>query len=282
MQVGIVGTGNMGRVIIEALIESGAICPSNLTITNRSIEKAKKIKEKYTQINLRYSNEEVIRHSDLVFICVKPHDVFSVIQENKHSFTEEKCVVSITSPVSVNQLQSLLNCSCARFIPSITNRALSGVSLLTYGSLCTEKWKKELTGLVQDISKPVAINENVTRVASDIVSCGPAFFSYLTQRFIDAAVEVTDIDKETATILASEMLVGLGELLKKDIYTLPTLQEKVCVKGGVTGIGIAVLEKELGDVFEKLFLATQEKFEDDIAGTKSQIRSLIDSFFIST
>ncbi|MCA1057981.1 late competence protein ComER [Rossellomorea aquimaris] len=270
MKVGIIGTGNMGKIIIEALIESNAISPSHLHITNRSLKKAENIQEKFHKVNVDHSAEEVISSSDLIFICVKPHDVYDVIQENKKSFSKEKCVVSITSPVSVGQLESLLPCSCARFIPSITNRALSGVSLLTYGSGCSDKWRWELTKLARHISTPVVIDENVTRVASDIVSCGPAFFSYVTQRFINAAVEVTEIDSETATVLASEMLVGLGDLLKKNIYTLPTLQEKVCVKGGVTGIGISVMERELGDVFEKLFEATQEKFVDDIEGTKSQ------------
>ncbi|WP_175990973.1 late competence protein ComER [Bacillus sp. Marseille-Q1617] len=269
MKVGIIGTGNMGKVIIEAFIESKAISPSDLNMTNRTLKKAKEIQEKNGG-NVMNSNKEVIKSSDIVFVCVKPHDVYRVIEENKDSFTRDKCVVSITSPVSVDQLQSIIPSSCARFIPSITNRALSGVSLLTFGSHCSEGWKRELTTLAKHVSAPVVINEDITRVASDIVSCGPAFFSYLTQRFINAAVEVTEIDSETATVLASEMLVGLGDLLKKDIYTLPALQEKVCVKGGVTGKGIAVMEKELGEVFEKLFQATQEKFEDDLTETRSQ------------
>ena len=107
-------------------------------------------------------------------------------------------------------------------------------------------------------------------MASDIVSCGPAFYSYLTQRFIQAAVHETKIDQETATILASEMLIGLGELLRKGYYTLPTLQDKVCVKGGITGEGIKVLENEIGDMFEKVFQATHLKFEDDLAKIKEQ------------
>ena len=76
--------------------------------------------------------------------------------------------------------------------------------------------------------------------------------------------------KNKATILASEMLIGLGELLRKGYYTLPTLQEKVCVKGGITGEGIEVLEKELGNIFEHLFQATHLKFEDDLADIKKQ------------
>ncbi|MSO01218.1 pyrroline-5-carboxylate reductase dimerization domain-containing protein, partial [Bacillus paralicheniformis] len=145
--------------------------------------------------------------------------------------------------------------SSARVIPSITNRALAGVSLVTYGDHCSKEWQESIQWLFEQISVPTIIEEKITRVASDIVSCGPAFFSYLTQRFIDAAVKETKIDNDTATKLASEMLIGLGELLRQGHYTLPTLQEKVCVKGGVTGEGIKVLEKEIGDMFEHLFQA---------------------------
>ena len=121
-----------------------------------------------------------------------------------------------------------------------------------------------MANLFTKISIPVTIDEKITRVASDIVSCGPAFFSYLLQRFILAAVNETEIDVNTATVMASEMIVGLGELLRQGHYTLPSLQEKVCVKGGITGEGIKILESELGDVFEHLFQATHEKFHDDL------------------
>ncbi len=270
MKVGIVGTGNMGKIIIEAFIESGAISPSNLNITNRTIEKAEEIQKIHENIRVLPNNADIIKQSDLVFLCVKPHDIYSVIKENEDLFTEDKCVVSITSPISLEQLDSVLSCSTARIIPSITNRALSGVSLVTFGNQCTTHWKEKLYEITEKISTPVEIDQSITRVSSDIVSCGPAFFSYLTQRFIQAAVSETEIDQETATTLASEMLIGLGELLQKGIFTLPTLQEKVCVKGGVTGVGIAVMEQELGDVFEKLFQGTHDKFEEDINQTKSQ------------
>jgi competence protein ComER len=66
------------------------------------------------------------------------------------------------------------------------------------------------------------------------------------------------------------MIVGLGELLKQGHYTLTSLQEKVCVKGGITGEGIKILENELGEVFEHIFQATQAKFKEDLDKVESQ------------
>lgn len=270
MKIGMIGTGNMGRILIEALMDSTAVSPAEMIITNRTMAKASQIKDKYPGIQLGKNAEEVASQSDLLFICVKPMDIMGVLQKTQPYLTAEKCLVSITSPVRTDQLEKHVDCSVVRAIPSITNRALAGVSLITYGEKSTDVWKQRLESLFKNISIPVEINDSITRVASDIVSCGPAFFSYLLQRFIMAAVKETGIDEATATKLASEMIIGLGELLKQEHYTLPTLVAKVCVKGGITGEGIDVLERELGDVFEHLFQATNHKFEEELEKTGQQ------------
>lgn len=270
MKVGIIGTGNMGRILVEALIDGKAVSPSSVVITNRTLSKALEIRQNYRDIQVEEHSEEIAKQAELIFVCVKPIDMFSCIQKIHPYLTKEHCVVSITSPINLEQLEAVLPCSAVRAIPSITNRALAGVSLLTFGERCEEHWKMRLQEMFQRLSTPIQIEEDITRVSSDIVSCGPAFFTYLTRRFINAAVTETRIDEETATKLASEMLIGLGELLKKEFYTLPTLQEKVCVKGGVTGEGIKVLEREIGDVFEQVFQATHAKFYEDKEEIKKQ------------
>ncbi|MCD4838558.1 late competence protein ComER [Neobacillus sedimentimangrovi] len=270
MNVGIIGTGNMGRILIEAFIEGKAISPSSIMITNRTIAKALLLKDIYKDIKIGANDIEVAAVSDVIFICVKPLDVFKVIDRINPFLTKEKCLISITSPISTSQIERKVPCSVMRIIPSITNRALAGVSLFTLGENCSDYWKVEMEKIMSKVSVPIYIDDKLTRVASDIVSCGPAFFSYLIQSFIKAAVNETKIDEKTATNLASHMLVGMGELLKQGHYTLPSLQEKVSVKGGITGEGIKVMEKELGNMFEHVFQATHDKFQEDLEKVELQ------------
>lgn len=270
MKIGIIGTGNMGRILAEALIDGNAVSPSSMMITNRTIAKALDIQKIYPGLAIGQNAIEVAENSDAIFICVKPHNMLDVLERINPVLNKDKCIISITSPISVEQIERKVDCSVMRIIPSITNRALAGVSLFTYGTRCSSEWRNALNALFKKVSVPVEIEENVTRVASDIVSCGPAFFSHLVQSFISAAVKETEIDQETATVLASEMLIGLGELLSKNHYTLPTLQEKVCVKGGITGEGIKVLDSETGDMFEKIFKATHKKFEEELVKVQEQ------------
>ncbi|MFD3447666.1 late competence protein ComER [Microbacteriaceae bacterium 4G12] len=273
MNIGIIGTGNMGKILIDAWIDAHAVEPSCFTIINRTVAKASHIKKQYSPVHIGKTIEEVIERSDLIVICVKPLEIYPILQQTAALFTKEKCLLSITSPIQVEQLESIVSCSVARVIPSITNRALAGVSLCTFGKTCSQEWKDQVLALFQPISTPVVIEEEITRVASDIVSCGPAFFSYLLQRFINAAVHETKITEDEAITLASGMIIGMGKLLEKDIFTLPTLQEKVCVKGGITGEGIKVLEQELGDVFEHLLQRTHAKYSEEVQKINKQFKN---------
>ncbi|MGE7601150.1 late competence protein ComER [Peribacillus sp. NPDC097675] len=269
-KIGVIGTGNMGTILIEAWLEADILEPADLIITNRTLSKAAALKEKHHGIQLATSTAELIQKADLIFLCVKPLQIHSLLQDIKHHIKKEQVLISITSPLSVAQLEAEVEGPCARFIPSITNRVGSGVSLLSFSEKCTDEMRKLLHDLASSISEPIIIENDITRVASDIVSCGPAFFSFLAQAFIEGAVDTTKIDKKTATTLTGNMLIGLGELLGKGIYTLPTLQEKVCVKGGITGEGIKVLEAETGEMFHHLFHATHEKFAEDLEEVEKQ------------
>lgn len=260
MKIGFIGTGNMGTILIEALLESEAVKPSQLYLFNRTKEKALRIQQKFETIHVVDEVDVISKYCDCIFVCVKPHQIPEVLEAIKNNLIQEQCIVSITSPVTVEELELLVPCQVARIIPSILNRALTGASLMTFGDRLSDVWKRTLTEVFSHISKPIEMEENITRISSDIVSCGPAFFSYLAERMMEAAVKKSNITKEEALFLTTEMLIGLGELLKQKHYTLPTLIEKVCVKNGITGEGISVLESHLDGVFEEMFTKTNDKF----------------------
>jgi len=264
MQIGFIGTGSMGRILIEAFIEANTFLPSDIHVSNRTFSKAKELAEAYTGLHAHPSNISVAEEAQILFLCVKPLEFKKVIDEISPVVRPQQIIVSITSPVEIKDLEFLLPAKIAKIIPSITNSAKSGASLMVAGERLHEEEKILLYNIMNTISHPIWIDEKFTRVSSDIVSCGPAFMSYLLQRFIESAVEETGISKETATDLASCMFIGMGELLSQNRFSLTTLQERVCVPGGVTGAGLRILENEVKDMFNQLFRETHHKFDEDI------------------
>src|SRR5699024_5275245 len=129
-----------------------------------------------------------------------------------------------------------------------------------FGYKCAKKYQDYLLKICSTFSTPREVSEENIRISSDIVSCGPAFLSFILRNMIDDAIKVSKLNEEDATLLVSEMLFGIGELIKQDHYSFQTLENKVCVKGGITGEGLQVLNDELTGVFEKVYKQTNEKF----------------------
>lgn len=277
MHIGFIGTGSMGTILIEAFIESGAVPPAHIIASNRTPEKLRALASKHTALRTG-TNTVVAQEADVLFLCTKPLEYRTVLDEIQHDLTPDKLLLSVTSSVNVQQLEAYTPCKVARAIPSITNTALSGASLVTFGSRFHDADRTRLITLLSAISTPIEIEEQDTRISSDIVSCGPAFFSFLLQRFIDSAVAKTTLTEEQATKLITEMIIGLGRLLEDGRFSLPALQAKVCVPGGVTGIGLHVLDKETRDVFLHLIEATHRKFDVDVLEVKEMFADKKNSF----
>ncbi|MDL4841476.1 late competence protein ComER [Aquibacillus rhizosphaerae] len=271
MKWGVIGTGNMGEILIDSWMTSQVIMEDELFITNRTISKAYDIQERYPGVNVCPELEQLIECVDIIYICVKPLEIYPLLNNLYSSLRSDQCIVSITSPYSVERLEQFVPCQVARMIPSITNRAVAGVTLATFGNSISKEMRGYLLQSSRIYSTPEIIEDNVTRISSDIVSCGPAFFGFLAEQYITAASEETHINKEVATKLTEKMFIGFGKLLEDGYYTLPELIEKVCVKGGVTGEGIKAMESNLGELFTYLIAATHDKYNEDIAKISKQI-----------
>lgn len=273
MNIGFIGTGNMGTILIRSMLDAEAVAAPQLTIMNRTRKKAEDIQEQFPEVCVKDRAEDVITRANIVFLCVRPLDIYPLLQQIKDELTPQHILISITSPVEVEEIESVVNCQVARVIPSIVNRGRTGAALVHFGNSCTSEAEQKVLALIEKISKPYRIDDCIVRVASDISSCGPAFFSYVAQKFVNGALRETAIERELAEALTSEMLIGIGKLLEKEIYTLPQLQKKVCVKGGVTGEGIEELEERLDGVFEALFRRTHKKHHEDREKIAKQFRA---------
>lgn len=271
MRVGFIGTGSMGSTIIESLIQSGALEASQLIASNRSRHKIQQLAAQYPGLQIASSNVETVLESDIVFICVKPSEFKTVLDEIAKFVRPELIAVSITSPVLISHLEQQLSCKIAKIIPSITNYVWSGASLCMYGSRILTEDRLLLEQLMMSISRPVQVPEQFTRITSDISSCGPAFIAFFVQKWVDAAVEVTGIERKDAERLASEMLLGTGKLLTEGGFTLEHLKQRVAVPGGITAEALRLLDNELEGVFQQLIQVTHAKYKEDLHKVESQL-----------
>jgi competence protein ComER len=264
MKAGFIGTGSMGSTLIEAFIHSGALNPEQIIASNRTLRKVESLAAKYPGMQATASNLEAVADNDIVFLCVKPFEYKPVIDEIKQAVKPSQILISITSPVLIKHLESQLPAKVTKMIPSITNYVLSGATLCIFGERMMPEDKELVVNMLTHISAPIVVDEEHTRICSDLSSCGPAFLAYFIQKFVDAAVEETGIPYETAVQLAGEMVLGTGKLLTTGGFNPISLQKRVSVPGGITAEGLRMMESELQGMFNRLVRTTHEKYEEDV------------------
>lgn len=269
MNVGFIGTGSMGCILIESFLRTNALRPNQLIAANRTFSKAEKLAAAHPGLRAVRTNQEAAALSDILFVCVKPKDFKTVIDDIRPYAAPSQVLVSITSPVLIRHLEEHLPCKIAKVIPSITNFVNSGATLAIYGSRMTPADIEALEKLLKHVSTPLVISEAHTRVCSDLSSCGPAFLAFFVERFVEAAVRCTGIPKEEADRLAAEMVRGTGLLLTEGGFTPESLRERVTVPGGITAEGLRMLALDLEGTFERLIRTTHNKFNEELDKVES-------------
>ncbi|PTM59547.1 late competence protein ComER [Desmospora activa] len=273
MTIGFIGTGSMGSTLIQAFIDAKRLAPEEIVVYNRTRSKAEKLQKQYPGLRIAANNRELVQQTPIFFLCIKPHEFRTVLDEIKDHVHDDQIAVSITSPVMIRDLEEWLPAKIAKIIPSITQAVLSGNSLVIPGTRLSETDRNTLWNLFAAISRPLLIEENHVRIASDLACCGPAFMANLLEKLADAAVEETQLPREQALSLVTQMTEGLGGLLSVGGFTLQSLQERVAVPGGITRKGLDLLDAEIGPVFHDLIRLTHTKYAADIQQVKSSFQT---------
>ncbi len=91
MKVGIIGSGNMALSLINGFRteKKNKIICSDIDIKKLNILK------KISNIRTTNDNLEVVRNSEIIFLCVKPDMVKFVLKEIKQSLGSKKLLVSL-------------------------------------------------------------------------------------------------------------------------------------------------------------------------------------------
>lgn len=271
MKIGFIGAGSMGSLLVGAFVRAGVMQPDDIVISSRTSSKLTTLADQYPGLQIARSNRDAANGAEYLFLCVKPMDFRCVLDEISSVLTPNQIVISITSPVKISSLEELLPCKIVKIIPSVVNAVGSGASLFMWGSRLTEEDQTALWNLFSAISQPITILEDEVRVASDLSSCGPAFLACLLEQFIDAAVMSTGMERETATSLACEMMLGTARLMLEEPCSPSELQAKVSVPGGITAAALDVLRKSTRGAFLQVLYTTHQKFADDLDRVDSSL-----------
>ncbi len=237
--IAFLGCGNMGGAMIKAIADK-KIC--NIRIYDRDKEKLEYVCNETGSFSCK-DETDVVMHSDLVFVAVKPDAVYALINKVK-DVLKDKIIISIAAGVNIKTYTDILgnNISLVRSIPNLPAMVGEGMTGLFYYNV-KEEDKVFIEELFGSFGKSVTVNkESFIDEMIAVTSSSPAYICLFAEALADGAVRA-GFSRKDAYTMALQTIYGTSKmLLEKNIHPA-ILKDQVCSPGGTTIEGVAELEK---------------------------------------
>lgn len=256
MNVGIIGYGSMGQMLLEKFAESGIIKFKELFISNRHIEK---IHHLTTLYNVCRSNGELAQKADIIFICVRPSEIKSVLEEIKPNMKEDALVVSLNGSITFEYMEKVIDCKIAKAIPSVTAEVNQSQTLVCFNQSVADFDKKEVISILECMGNVIELPENEMGMGSELVSCMPGFIASIFDVLCQAAKKHTLIPEQQVVQMVLNTLCATGNLMLENNMTFDEVVSRVATKGGITEEGVKVVNEAFPEIADTIFLKTLEK-----------------------
>jgi pyrroline-5-carboxylate reductase len=265
MKVGFLGAGNMSHTLISALIEANVVPPEKVFVSNRSPGKLQRLQQQFG-IQACQTNEELIETSDVVFLAIKPQDLFEALDPLQHLFNSptSQTYISLAAGVPIQALQRLMPkvTNLARAMPNTPGAIRRGVVgyVLAPGASGIQTTVERL---LSPLGMVVPVDEGDELEALTVAAAsGPGFIFELMQ-YWQEWLEEHGFDILTAERIVIETFLGTAELAAQSKSSIMDLQERVVSKKGVTAAGLESMreleiERALRISFEKASLRDRE------------------------
>lgn len=255
MNVGIIGYGSMGKMLLEKFAGSG-LASGGLYVANRTPEKLAGISGPAVVCG---SCAELASRSDVVFLCVPPAGMKNVLEGIRDSLKEDSLVVSLNGSITFEQLGTVVKHRMAKAIPGVTAEIGRSQTLVCFNEAADSRDKERLEQLLRPLGGVIELPENEIGMGSELVSCMPGFIASIFDVLCREAGKHTAIPQDQVIQMVLDTMCATGELMIRKQMPFDGVVSRVATKGGITEEGTKVIYEQFPATAAKLFEKTLEK-----------------------
>jgi pyrroline-5-carboxylate reductase len=262
VKIGIVGTGNMGEAILKGLLDN-VLTAQDIICVDKSQESLDRISKAYQVVCS--AEISAIKDCDVVLLAVKPQNMDEVLPLLGKVITEKTLIISIavgiTSSFIVKNL-GIDKASVVRAMPNTPALVGKGVTGLAKGEFATDAQLTIAKNLMEAVGQVVVVNENQIDIVAAASGSGPAYYFYVTELLIEAAVS-HGLSRDVAQVLVENTFVGSSALFENSDDDVVELRKKVTSPKGTTQSAIEFLEsKDLKSIWQNALGAAIKRAEE--------------------
>ncbi len=230
----IVGCGNMGSAMIEALLQQGVYVAQAFTIVEK-LENAYIQKLSSQKAVILDEIEKLDENLELVVLAVKPQDSGSVLKKISSKVNSDTLVLSIMAGISIAEMDSFVpDTQIIRCMPNTPCSLQQGMTVYCGNSLVSADSFELAQKLLSAMGRAFQVKEEIMIDAATAISgSGPAYVFFLAEALKEAASQL-GFSEEQSDMLATQTLLGSAMLLNQSNDSPEELRRKVTSPGGTT------------------------------------------------
>lgn len=257
-KIGIIGYGSMGKMIFSKIIET--MHESDIFLSDIYYEQVKNLQGIYPELNTFRKNSDVAKNVDILFICVKPLDIKTVLSEIFEEMSSNCHIVALNDGILISQMeQKCPGKKITKIIPSITGEVNRSVTLMCHNNHVKAEDTGELKTLLEQFGTVVEIPESEIGMGSELTACMPGFIGAIFKVITDEAKRHTTMTPESIIKMIAQTIYGTGKLFLEKEMTFDQIVTRVATKGGITEEGTKVIETKMPEIINELFEKTLDK-----------------------
>lgn len=237
----------MGRAILGGILKAGKIPASDIMVADVNPSGLEELKNTYG-VNTTLDNMQAAQ-SDLLFLCVKPNVLFSVIKQIKEAVSEQTVLVSIVAGQTIAAIETAFEkpVKLIRVMPNtpaLVGEAMAALSLNQ--TMCLPEYREEVkmvTGIFDLLGKSETVPESLMDAVTAVSGSSPAYIFMLIEAMADAAV-IGGMPRKQAYTFAAQAVYGSAKMVLETGKHPGELKDMVCSPAGTTIDAVAVLEQE--------------------------------------
>lgn len=239
--IGIIGCGNMGGAILGGLAKN----LKDYSLNAFDPDKDKIACLKNDGITILSSAKDVVENSDIIFLCVKPYLVNSVLNEILPAIKSSSLLLSIAAGVSLSTLASGINdkCPVIRCMPNTPALVGKGVFALCFeNKKLTNDHKQEILKIFSTLGMCLELAESKFTAFSALIGAGPAYVFEMMQGLVQAGITLGFQHKESRDMVIA-LFEGCSKMAENSKDSFIQMRDAVCSPAGLTIAGVNYLDR---------------------------------------
>ena len=255
----------MGSSLLQGMINSDILI-DEIDIIDPNISNDTKELINTNNINHYLNINEVkeITHQ-IVIVATKPgnfKEVFNGLEKNIIK-KDNTAIISILAGINLSMIESILgNAGVARAMPNIAASVFNSMTALVGNKNLKSDQKEIIESIFNAVGKFVWLKkEEEIDLFTAFSGSGPAYFFYLVECLAEIAIE-GGFSKESAYVIAEQVLIGAGDLIKESELGPADLRKNVTSPNGTTEEAFKILnnqDKEFYNILKKAIRRAQQR-----------------------